>query len=112
MFTRPTYSFDSIDLSGIILNPIQSIEIYKNHNQHQRRINKFFLTEEYNEDYFKKVIEHMKISQFSIMKDDIKNYNKLTEFQIDYLINLNEDEKIEIIKIYNNMIETIEYLHN
>ena len=97
------YSFDS---SGIIISEIHNT----NKQKRTRRINKFFLTEHYNKHYFDKVLEHMKFSQFKIMKDDIKNYNTLTEFQIGYLINLNEDEKIEIIKMYNSMVETIKYL--
>jgi len=106
---------ESLDLSGVTLYLVEPTPNHINHINLKKvvhRNNIFFLQKEYNEDYFKKVIEYMNLSQFSIMKDDIKNYNKLTEFQIDHLINLNEDEKIEIIKIYNNMIETIEYLHS
>ena len=109
LYKNISYSYDSFDFSGIILNPI--IQSIQNTKKNIRRNNKYFLTEKYNEKHFNKVLNHMKMSHFSIIIEDIKNYNKLTEFQIAYLINLNENQKIEIIKMYNYMIETIENLH-
>jgi L-asparaginase/Glu-tRNA(Gln) amidotransferase subunit D len=68
------------------------------------------LTQKFNKNLFNTVRKNIQISHFSIMKDDIKNYRTLTEIQIDELHNLTEEEKIDIIKIYDNMIATIEDL--
>jgi len=72
------------------------------------RVDTLTLTQEFNNKYFNEVKMRIDTSQFSIMKDDIKNYRALTEFQLDYLKNLNENEKIEIIKLYDVMMGTIE----
>ena len=58
-------------------------------------------------DEFGKGIE---ISMFTIIKDFIRNFRTLNEFQLDNLNKLSEDEKIEIIKLYNNVYKTIETL--
>jgi len=68
------------------------------------------ITEDFNERYFLKTRKRLEVSQLSIMKDDIKNYRSLTEFQLNYLSTLSENSKIEIIKIYDSMIGTIEDL--
>ena len=74
------------------------------------RPNTLQITEEFNERYFIKTRKRLEVSQFSIMKDDIKNYRSLSDFQLNYLPTLTEDAKIEIIKIYNSMIASIEDL--
>jgi hypothetical protein len=44
------------------------------------------------------------------MKDDIKNYRPLTDIQLKQVEELTETEKIELIKVYNIMIATVENL--
>ena len=65
-----------------------------------RNINRF------NEDWFENTRKSIYITQFLIMKHDIKNYRPLTEIQISQLDTLTEEEKTEIIKIYNTMFSS------
>jgi len=65
-----------------------------------RNINRF------NEDWFENTRKSIYITQFIIMKHDIKNYRPLTEIQISQLDTLTEEEKTEIIKIYNTMFSS------
>ena len=44
------------------------------------------------------------------MVDDIRNYRPLTDIQITKLDNLTSEEKIKIIKEYNNMYKLLENL--
>ena len=66
------------------------------------------LTQEFNEKYFTQFRQSLSISNFSIMKDDIKNYRPLSEEQLIQVETLTETEKIELIKLYNTMFNTIE----
>jgi hypothetical protein len=50
----------------------------------------------------------IEINTFSVLKDDIKNYRPLTEFQLMGIEYLSENEKIEIIKLYNTMIISLQ----
>jgi hypothetical protein len=70
------------------------------------------LTQEFNEKYFSHLRQSLSISNFSIMKDDIKNFRPLTEIQLIQLESLSEIEKIEIIKLYNIMMNTINTAEN
>ena len=72
----------------------------------------FKLTKQFNETFFKHTRNSIEISPFTIIKDDIKNYRKLTELQLIQLEKFSDDEKIEIIKIYNIMFSSIESLIN
>jgi hypothetical protein len=45
------------------------------------------------------------IDFFKVIKDDIINYKKLTERQLEYIKNLNNEEKFELIQLYDKMIE-------
>jgi len=74
------------------------------------RSNTMELTQKFNEKFFNQVKKNIEITHFTIMKDDIKNYRTLTEIQLNEIQYLTENEKIEIIKIYNTMIATIEDL--
>jgi hypothetical protein len=65
------------------------------------------LTKEFNKNFFNKTRKSIEITNFSIMKDDIKNYRILTQIQLTQLQDLTELEKIEIIKTYNIMFEFI-----
>jgi hypothetical protein len=42
---------------------------------------------------------------FKVIKDDILNYKKLTDRQLEYIKNLNNEEKFELIQLYDKMIE-------
>jgi len=70
------------------------------------------LTQEFNEKYFSHLRQSLSISNFSIMKDDIKNFRPLTEIQLIQLESLSEIEKIEIIKLYNIMMNIINTAEN
>jgi hypothetical protein len=70
------------------------------------------LTEKFNETFFKNTRKSIKISPFTIIKDDIKNYRKLTHEQLVELENFSHEDKLEIIKIYNIMFASIENLIN
>jgi hypothetical protein len=41
---------------------------------------------------------------FSVIKDTIENFRMLNELQLEYIKNLNNEEKFELIKIYNKII--------
>jgi hypothetical protein len=43
---------------------------------------------------------------FKIIKDDILQYKKLTDKQLEYIKNLNNQEKFELIEIYNSVLES------
>ncbi len=44
---------------------------------------------------------------FMYMKDTIRNYRELSKEQIDNIEKLDENQKIEIIKLYNTMFSII-----
>jgi hypothetical protein len=69
-------------------------------------------TQEFNEKYFSHLRQSLSINNFSIMKDDIKNFRPLTEIQLIQLESLSEIEIIEIIKLYNIMMNTINTAEN
>ena len=46
------------------------------------------------------------------MKDDITNYRTLTEEQLIQVETLSDTEKIELIKLYNTMFNTLENIVN
>ena len=70
------------------------------------------LTQEFNEKYFTQFRQSLSITNFLIMKDDIKNYRPLSEQQLIQLETLTETEKIELIKLYNTIFNTIEHIVN
>jgi len=70
------------------------------------------LTQEFNEKYFSHLRQSLSINNFSIMKDDIKNFRPLTEIQLIQLESLSEIEKIEILKLYNIMMNIINTAEN
>jgi hypothetical protein len=65
------------------------------------------LTQEFNEKYFTEFRQSLSISNFSIIKNDIKNYKPLSEQQLVQLQTLSETEKIELIKLYNTIVDTL-----
>ena len=70
------------------------------------------LTQEFNEKYFTQFRKSLSICNFSIMKDDITNYIPLTEEQLIQVETLSDTEKIELIKLYNTMFDTLENIVN
>jgi len=76
-------------------------------NKPDNESNTFRLTQKFNEKHLIKIGKAIDISNFSIMKDDIKNYRPLTNVQLEQLKSLSEIEKIEIIKIYNVMFSSL-----
>ena len=70
------------------------------------------LTQEFNEKYFTQFRKSLLISNFSIMKEDITNYRPLTEEQLIQVETLSDTEKIELIKLYNTMFNTLENIVN
>ena len=53
----------------------------------------------------------MEINPFILLKDNIKNYRKLSEYEKMYLFKLSNEEKIEIINLYDHVLSTIVELH-
>jgi hypothetical protein len=90
------------------INKIQSKTIQNNPD----RTDTLRLTQEFNEKFFSHTRKSIDITNFSIMKDDIKNYRPLTDIQLTQLEDLTENEKIEIIKTYNIIFASIEKLIN
>ncbi len=67
-------------------------------------------TQQFNEKIKNNSNISINITNLSIIKDDIKNYRSLTDLQLKQIENLSESEKIEIIKVFNIVIKSIEYL--
>jgi len=85
---------------------------YKEKNQTSitkaKRSDTLRMSQEFNEKYFNEIRKNIEITDFSVMKDDIKNYKPLTPNQLLQLDNLTELEKIDIIHLYNTIISTLE----
>jgi hypothetical protein len=47
------------------------------------------------------------LDYFNIIKDDIRNYRSLNDYQIEYLRNISEDQKIELFKIFNSVLKNM-----
>ena len=93
------YQSDLIKVNEIIEpNPIDS--------------NAFRLTQEFNQKLFNLTRTSLDITPFSIITDDIKNYKTLTDIQLTQIESLSDIEKMEIIKIYNNIMSTLKFLTN
>lgn len=45
------------------------------------------------------------IDYFKIIKDDIINYKTLSNQQLDYIKNMNNEEKFELIQLYNKLLK-------
>ena len=48
----------------------------------------------------------VKIDYFTIIKDNIKNCRPLTDYQIEYVLNMSDYEKNELIMLYNDCTKT------
>lgn len=79
-----------------------------NFNSKPKRSDTLRLTQEFNEKHFNEIKKNIEISDFYVMKDDIKNYKPLTPNQLSQLDKLTELEKIDIIHLYNTIFSTLE----
>ena len=52
------------------------------------------------------------IDFFKKIKDDIRNYQKLSDRQLDYIKDLNNSDKFELIEIYNEILQKREHALN
>ena len=50
------------------------------------------------------------LDTFTLIKDNVKNYRILTEPELQYLYQLTEEQKIELIQIYDRVIRSIRFL--
>jgi hypothetical protein len=62
---------------------------------------------EFNNNLLRTTGKSFEIDAYAILKDDITNYRKLNEYQLLFIEHLTEEQKIEIIKLYDKMINTI-----
>jgi hypothetical protein len=93
------------------MNIIKKNELhYDNISSDSIRIdnNTYQLTLELNSKLYKKTGKNMKVNVFTIMKDDIRNYKPLNDSQLSNINALSEEQKIEIIKLYNTMFIALE----
>lgn len=81
---------------------------HKPHKLKPSRSDTLRLSQEFNEKYFNEIQKNIEINDFSVIKHDITNYRPLTKIQISQLETLTEKEKIELIKLYNTIIETLD----
>jgi hypothetical protein len=49
---------------------------------------------------------------YRVIKDDIRNFRKLNQYQLEYIKNLKEEYKDEIIDLFNECFESIKELLN
>jgi hypothetical protein len=62
--------------------------------------------------YQKKNKSYISIDFYEIIKDDIRNMRKLNEYQIKYISKLDHDDKMEIINLLNNSLDSVISLIN
>jgi len=108
-----------LDISNIIQNTIEKIEkIQKNKNRltsktldlDENMSKSLRLTQSFNDSFSKTANSSITITPLSIIKDDIKNLRILSEIQIAQISTFSEKEMMDIIKLYNVMIEQIQFI--
>ena len=62
-------------------------------------------------NYFKNRETLDDIDFFKVIKDDIINYKTLTDRQLHYIKNINNEEKFELIEIYNKLLAGTVHRH-
>jgi len=107
--TIKTISFTEFQIE-CVKNIENSRMTIPNYEKNVSRTDTLRLTQEFNEKFFRDVGKNIEITPFSIMRDDIKNYRTLTDIQLKQLEDFTEIEKIEIIKIYNEMFYSLDTL--
>ena len=61
-------------------------------------------------NYYQKYDQKLKImdiSYYEIIKDDIRNFRYLNDYQLDYIKNLSDKHKNELIELFNNSLKAI-----
>ena len=53
-----------------------------------------------------------KIDFFEIIKDDIRNYRELNKYQMEYIKEIKNEYKYELIELYNQCIKSINEILN
>jgi hypothetical protein len=82
----------------------------KNNTIKRHSLNSSFI---YVPDYYLHTGEKiLKFDYFNMIINDIRNYKKLNEHQLNFIKNLDDDNKQIIIIELNNLIETIDYFCN
>jgi len=104
------YSMEEEYLDCYFINNLYNKMYNNNHNNNNHNNNTLQLTQEFNEKFFSHTRKSMTITPLLIMKDDIKNYRPLTDIQLEQVKQLSEEEKLELIKTFNIMIESIKML--
>lgn len=66
------------------------------------------LTIELNKKLFSSSGISLEINNFAMLKDDIRNCRPLSEYQLLLIEKLTDEQKIEIIKLYNSIIVSLE----
>lgn len=66
------------------------------------------LTQQFNESFLKYSRKLIEITPLSVIIDDIKNYRPLSELQLEQLEIFTDEEKIKVIKVYNQMYLSLE----
>ena len=46
----------------------------------------------------------LELNPFNLLKDNIKNYRPLSEYELLYIEHLTEEQKVEIIKLFNTIV--------
>ena len=95
-------------------------DIYKKYNQSELKTETktktdtetdiIGLTLEINKKLAKNTGRSMELDTFKLLKDQIRNYRSLTQFQLLSLEHLSEKQKIDIILLYNEMFLSLEEL--
>jgi len=91
---------ESMDINTISTNPDQP---------RPKRNDTLRLTQQFNETYFIEFKKNILLTDnFSIIKDDVRNYRCLSNQQLIHVETLTDTEKIELIKLYNTMFYTLD----
>jgi hypothetical protein len=60
--------------------------------------------------YIQKTNKILEIDYYEMIKDDIRNFRKLNQYQLDYIENLSHKYKNELIHIFNDCLKSIDCL--
>jgi uncharacterized protein YjgD (DUF1641 family) len=101
---------DAYFIINYVFNPIVIKEQTNSNPNEKEQTDTLRLTQEFNKSFLKYFRKTIEITPLSIMVDNIRNYRPLTDIQITQLDNLTSEEKIKIIKEYNNMYKSLEKL--
>jgi len=86
-------------ITNIPKNEHSDVSLLKTHGLQ----NSFQIIPQY---YQKKNKSYISIDFYEIIKDDIRNMRKLNEYQMKYISTLDHDDKMEIINLLNNSLDS------